>query len=719
MKARHLLPLAALALPLLVQAKPAWPGLHKTVNPDGTTVEFRLHGDEHFSYITDAEGMLMKRDVRGALVYDLVDGVRIKATSEVVANMYQATLDMQANAPQKAPQRMAALDQDGRTTYPTIGSSRSLVVLVEFSDVKFQPNSAQEINDMLNKEGFDKYGSHGSARDFYKENSGGKYTPVFDVSRVVTLPNTSRYYTYNPSGTYPYNQGKYDRWREAIKYALDALSDEIDFSDYDCDGDGIIDTVYFFYAGYGQADTGDTNCIWPHQANLSYYGWKYDGVTMGPYACSNELNGQMHYYNKDMYLDGPGTFVHEFGHVLGMPDLYSPLYNGNETTPGDWDVMDGGSYNDDGYCPPALSAYEKWMYKWLEYTPATDNTSYSLKTTEKGGEAIRVPVIRKSGTALDSEYFILESRQKTNWDTFLPEEGMLIWHIQYDPAIWTQNRVNVTAGHPRVYILAADGSANPHNGGYGNPRRACWPGTGVNNTFITPETDITFQAYASNLKANPLDVYITSIAYDAEQGISTFDYNVVREAPQLTCNMRPVTRTTNSSGGITAGFVLEWDPAELVSPAENGMQRADFDADKVEYQVTVYRLNSSGSKVYEAGYNEKNVGSERMVQIKNLTSTKMGFEYHAYVRPVYGLPSATTSQEVVFTPKEVTDPYVSVGTIGADAENAPVYGVAGAVVAPQGAEIYNLSGVRVGAEGLAPGIYIVRVGSKVQKVTVR
>lgn len=697
MKVRNLLPLAALALPMCISAKPAYPGVLTQVNPDGTTVEFRLHGDEHFSYITDLDGMLMTKTADGALVRDLAAGQPILVTQEIVDNMYQAALDADINGMAKAPQRMAALNSAGRTMYPTKGETRSLVVLLQYKDIKFQPNSPQDINDMLNKEGFSKFGCNGSVRDYYIFNSNNQYTPIFDVSRVVTLPNTSKYYTGDSSSS------KYDRFREAIKYALDELNSEIDFSKYDYDNDGIIDTVYFIYAGYGQADTPlSGQVIWPHQSSLANMAYYYDGVKMGPYACSNELCGSQHYYNQDNYLDGPGTFVHEFGHVLGMPDLYDPQYKGNCVTPGSWDIMDGGSYNNDGYCPPNLSAYEKWMYNWIEYTEATDNTHYDLKPVQQGGQAIRVPIYRTNGKPYDSEYFILESRDKSNWDAYLTDHGMLVWHIQYSNYEWTRNSVNATPGHPRCFIVAADGSANPFLGTIGSPRYATFPGSKTGNTYITPDTEVNLQAYASNTASNPIDVYITSIGYDDENSVSSFDYNVVREAPELVTTMKNPVRTSNASGQPTAGFVLQWDPVE----------------DAEGYLVSVFRYTSSGKQTFESGYEERSVGKDTMVEIKNLTSTKMGLEYHAYVRCFKGIPAKEHSNEVVFVPKDLTE-VLGVDGVTADSDNARIYGVKGGIVAPAAAEIYNLTGVRVAAEGLAPGIYIVRLGDRVEKVTVR
>ena len=693
MKAKHLLPFAALALPLFLSAKPAYKGVLTHQNPDGSVVEFRLHGDEHFNYITDTDGMLMKRADNGAFVYELINGQRIKADAEIVANMLQANRDSNPGM-MKAPSKMAALNSQGRTTYPTNGEVHSLVVLMEYSDTKFQPTSPAEIEKMLNEEGYNNFGSNGSARDYYIYNSNGKFKPTFDVSRVVSLPKTSAYYT---------GRNRYEFFYEAIKYALDELDSEIDFSKYDYDNDGIVDNIYFFYAGYGAADTDLYTVVWPHQSSLINRGWSYDGKKIATYACSNELNGQMHWVNKDLYLDGPGTFVHEFGHVLGMPDLYDPNYSNTSITPGNWDVMDDGSYNNEGYCPPNLSAYEKWVYNWIDYTIAEDGTHYDiLPVTMEGGQAIRVPVIRPNGTPYDTEYFILESRDKKNWDAYINDYGMLIWHIQFNNSDWTMNRVNSVLNQPRCYIVAADGTSNPFLRAYGYPRYATFGGEKSGISYLAPSTTVNLQAYATSVIANPLDVYITGIKFDPETSVTSFDYNIVREGNSETTTMLSPKRTGNASGQATAGFVVEWEPVE----------GADG------YLVSIFREGSTGNRSYEAGYNEKNVGTATSVAISGLTSTKMKAEYHAYVRVMKGLPSTEISNEIVFVPNNITE-VSGVETVVGDVENAPIYGVTGAVVAPEGAEVYSLTGVKVAKSELAPGIYIVRYGNRVEKVTVR
>ena len=697
MKARHLLPLAALALPLCMQAKPAYPGVLRHVNADGTTVQFRLHGDEHFSYITDTEGMLMDYDKAGNLQYQLENGLKVSVTPEIVENLYMAELDSQdANGPMKAPSKMAALDGTGRTTYPTIGENHSLVILIEYSDVKFKTGHPEMIERMLNEKGYKEFGSEGSARDYYEFNSLGQYKPIFDVSRVVTLPKKSSYYV---------GGNKYLNFKEAIKYAIDELDGEIDFSNYDNDNDGIIDTIYFFYAGYGQADTGLTTTIWPHQSTVLYNGWVKDGKKVGPYACSNELNGQGHYYSGDNYLDGPGTFIHEFGHVLGMPDLYDVTYSRSTVTPGEYSVMDNGSYLNEGYCPPNLSGYEKWLYKWIEYTPVEAN-HYTLKTPNDGGEVLRIPVIRKSGTEYVNEYFVLESRNRSNWDTYLADDGLLIWHVNYSGSAWSSNNVNVEPGRPRMYLVSADGTANPFLGTTGSPKKAMFPGTGVNNTFITPETEISLNLFTKNVDSATGTSYITGISYDGDNKVSKFDYNLVTEAPDIVTTMREPYRYKTDNGLPGAGFELNWDPVEGTNPDV-----------PVEYLLTVYRINKQGNPVYEDGYEEKSVGSDTHIEFKGFTTTKMNFEYHAYVRVLQGIPAAEHSNEITFKPSDLN--VSGVEGIAAVDENAPIYGVKGGIVAPAGAEIYNISGVRVKSSGLAAGVYVVRAGSRTVKVVVK
>ena len=139
------------------------------------------------------------------------------------------------------------------------------------------------------------------------------------------------------------------------KMAIEAcqqLDATVDFSEYDRDNDGYIDNVYIFYAGRGEASGGSSSTVWPHSWEVSavesqtYY---FDNVILNRYACGNEWEGDK--------PDGVGTFIHEFSHVLGLPDLYSTSYS-SAFTPGSWSAMDYGPYNNNGCTPPLYSVFE-------------------------------------------------------------------------------------------------------------------------------------------------------------------------------------------------------------------------------------------------------------------------------------------------------------------------------------------------------------------------
>ena len=126
----------------------------------------------------------------------------------------------------------------------------------------------------------------------------------------------------------------------------------------------------------------------------------YDGVQLDSYACSNELN---YNYSGAIDMDGIGTFCHEYGHVLGLPDLYAASYTG-AFTPGSWELMDHGSYNGNGKVPPYMCAYDRYALNWIEpYEITTLDSTYTL-----GQICDNKAYIIK--TNLDNEYFLLENR---------------------------------------------------------------------------------------------------------------------------------------------------------------------------------------------------------------------------------------------------------------------------------------------------------------------
>lgn len=365
--------------------------------------------------------------------------------------------------------------------YPTTGRQKALVILFEFSDVKFASvdNPYQYYNDMLNQEGFTwSNGANGSVRDFYIKSSMGLFDPHFVVEGPVTLPNKATYYGSDAGG-------QDARMGEAIVYACTQLDDRIDFSEYDTDNDGYVDNIYFFYAGGGQADDPNgADYIWPHSATLAEWGEELvcDGKKIGKYACSNELR-----YDAagELIPAGIGTFVHEFGHVLGLIDHYDTSYGFFTFGLGSYDTMASGSYNNNMHTPPLFSAFEQAELGWLDYTILDNNadTISVMPSLDNSNMAYRVNV-----PGADNEFFVIENRQKQGFDAFLPGHGMLVWHIDQDHEIWQRNQANTDPSHQRIDIVEADGVLTeatrtgdtfPGTGGITQYQLASWGGANL------------------------------------------------------------------------------------------------------------------------------------------------------------------------------------------------------------------------------------------------
>lgn len=436
--------------------------------PDGTDLTVMLRGDERSHFLLTEDGYFLIETEVGSYEYaaPAADGSMLGTgiaarnaaqrtaadkryltafTPETVAK----TLTARQQARSKAPMRGPGLYQG--SSFPKKGEQKGLVILVEFSDVAFgDKNSSQYqgvdayeyFSEMLNKEGFDTFGGTGSARDWFIENSQGQFKPQFDVFGPVKLDNNVAYYGANDF------YGNDKNAHMMVLEACAALDETVDFSQYDRDGDGNVDNVYVFYAGYGEADGGGATTVWPHSWELSSGGIApkdrtFDGVRVDKYACSNETD------RSARRPDGIGTFVHEFSHVLGLPDLYSTVEN-SAFTPGAFSVMDYGLYNNNGRTPPNYSAFERYAFDWLTPEQFERIGDYTLENLAQSNKAYIIKTER------ENEYFLLENRQNSGWDAYIPGSGMLVWHVDYNERIFTQNTVNNTPSHQYVDLVEAD-----------------------------------------------------------------------------------------------------------------------------------------------------------------------------------------------------------------------------------------------------------------------
>lgn len=445
-----LLSLLLLATVASVSAAPAKRGLWQTVRlADGKEVRVCMKGDEVMHYYEDAEGNTYT-----------TDGTTFRAVSK--ASLIKNTAARRARFASSVRKNMARARRNanaekgvGGTGNQFLGEKKGLIILAQFQNKKFATGHDNALYQRIaNEDNFAEGDFNGSVKDYFRSQSDGKFILNFDVVGPVTLP---KYYSYYGNNDY---YGNDERPGQMVADALNLIEDQVDFTQYDWDGDGEAEQVFVLYAGRGEHDGGASATIWPHMWTLSSsdYGHKYttkDNITIDTYACSSELQS-------GNTIDGIGTFCHEFSHCLGFPDLYDTSYSNNFGMYS-WDLMDYGSYNNDGFTPCNYTAYEKWVAGWIEPKELSASTTVEgLKAMSDGGKAYII-----YNDAHKDEFYMLENRQQTGWDSALGGSGLLVQHVDYDESVWNDNTVNNNPSRQRCTIFHADNSAN--NDTYGDP----------------------------------------------------------------------------------------------------------------------------------------------------------------------------------------------------------------------------------------------------------
>ena len=451
-------------------AVPAHRGLSRVQQPDGSSVTIRLCGDEWIHYHATSDGYTLVKNAEGYYVYAALEDGQLLPTGQVAHDEDQRSDSEQAFLaqmpqglkPAMSPQAQAmrqqvaarrAASSDGRASSFDYNRFRGLIILAQYKDLKFTRTDYRDLMDqMANKEGFTQYDNEvftGSVRDYFSDNSNGRFKPDFDVVGPYTLD----YSQYDAKGT--------DKGYQLVRAAISAADPDVDFSKYDGDGNGHVDLVFVIFAGLGSNFTdNDERLIWPHRSVALK---SVDGVRTLDYACSVELYG----YSKKpetIKLNGIGSICHEFSHVLGLPDLYDTDYEGSggeSNQPGDWSVMAEGCYANDDRTPVGYSLYERYAVGFMD-EPAVLTASGSVvldplyTMDSQSGYRINTPV--------EKEFFLLENRQKGlfKWDAYLPGSGMLVHRVdQTNEAVWGMgsNKVNANPEHNYYELLRAGG---PH-----------------------------------------------------------------------------------------------------------------------------------------------------------------------------------------------------------------------------------------------------------------
>ena len=456
-----------------VWAIPARRGAIVRTQPDGSEIVVYQHGDEFFHWETNEKGEWLTLDKDG---------------------FYQVTeaLSKEAIAAKRAASPLHIAPKEEVAT-PLNIAPRGLIILVNFADLAFT-ETIEEMDSMHNAKNYTRdyeyvyrgntyqVSSEGSARQYFYDASFGQYNPQFDVIGPVTVSREYAYYGKNNVNT-QFDQRPWEMVKEACVIA-DTLLD-VDFTQYDNDNDEIVDFVYVIYAGYGEADGGGANTIWPHSYQLSAAGayCQVDGVRVDLYACGNEID----YYTKKH--TGIGTFCHEFSHVLGLPDLYTTEGQTHKTL-GEWSILDYGPYNNDGNTPPAYSAYERFFMGWLTPEVIVDSANIRLEELNSSQRALLISTEDKhnliGNDPKSTRFYLLENRQQQGWDTYLPGHGLMLTYVQYNATRWQENTVNNTSRSMGVDLIEADGKTPNSSGtGYLGKATDLFPAGATSYTQIT------------------------------------------------------------------------------------------------------------------------------------------------------------------------------------------------------------------------------------------
>src|SRR5213076_362110 len=281
-------------------------------------------------------------------------------------------------------------------------------------------------------------------RSYYEQMSNGLFSvqgksygyAALD-SNEVTYTGVAGTCTGNPYGNTNCNGLFSDqavaRMQGGLREALRKLDNQVDWTQYDFDGDGYVDLVAFIHPPIDGACGGATNNhLWSHRSYLTN---AFGSVV--PYT-THSVNSQGVPIKVADYilesgvggLDGcdpsqimpVGTVVHETGHGFGLPDLYDTHYTGQGV--GEWSLMGSGNYSSP-LSPSRMDAWSLSQLGWVTIVPLGSAGTHSFGAAPTSDTAFYLPV---SGSKPRGEYFLRDNRQAVAADTAMIEHNCPVWY---------------------------------------------------------------------------------------------------------------------------------------------------------------------------------------------------------------------------------------------------------------------------------------------------
>ncbi|MDL2243457.1 M6 family metalloprotease domain-containing protein [Bacteroidales bacterium OttesenSCG-928-J19] len=478
-------------------AVPAVPWPIEKQQPDGTIITVYLKGDEKLHWMESPDGYTLLYNDNHQVVYAQLDEEENLVPSSIIylpsqlrsSNQELADAGIKKGLHYSAEQVRLKQEiwkvedsmlRSGIQKAPVTGAKKGLVILAEFTDVKFS-KTQEQFNNLMNQEGYSLNEAKGSVRDYYKEVSYGKLDFTVTVVGPYQVSNTARHYGSNDAELRPF----------ALEVVM-AADKDVNFKDF-ANENNEVDNFHIIYAGYGDEAFGDNDSqsgkqIWAHAWVLpGRTPTVLDGVGLYSYSCSPELRGKS---GKD--ITHIGVVCHELCHAFGAPDYYDADLDGSGGDfdgTGYWDLMASGSWNGSGTTPAHINMYQKIRFGWVD-----PDTLSSYREVSGMPNSAKNPVAYLIETPAENDYYILENRQKVGFDSNVPGSGLVIYHANVSENDIYYNTVN--NGHPqKLYVVDAFSKSQYPTGtveSYGDIYGSSYTFKGTRSSFTDSTTPAAF-----------------------------------------------------------------------------------------------------------------------------------------------------------------------------------------------------------------------------------
>jgi M6 family metalloprotease-like protein len=557
---------------------PALDTVQQLEQPDGTTFTAKLWGDETGHGWETIDGYTIIKDpaskfwhyARKDSATRKLAAAGIVAGSRPPASLQKHQRSEKIDSLRMRHQAVSRSRSKGVERAAVTGSRPLPVMMINFDDTTTTYDAADFESLLFGA------GDH-SMKAYYEQVSYGAFTispGAAGVTGWFTAANGMAYYGQNDAYGYDKHPG------ELVIEAVAAADAAVDFSEYDTDGDCYVDAVVIVHQGPGEEAGGPSSTIWSHRWNLNsaaYYGDGTGQYTTDDVGSCGQIIVNDYVIQPERLGSGIqtiGVFAHEYGHVLGLPDLYDVDYSSSGI--GDWGLMSAGAWgavSRSGDSPAHLCAWSKYVLGWID--PVTVAEPLTNQTIAPAGTDDDVYLFFPDNQTDSNEYYLIENRQLVGFDAGLPGSGLAIWHIDEAKAT-SNNRDNskeclpsadCTDTHYRVALVQADGYADLETGYNRGDSGDLYPGASQNSAFsgATAPGSSLYDGSSSH-------VSITNIVQSDETITATLSLSYF------------VTPEVNGSGSITPGgttAIAYGDSKTFTITPHDGHQLLDVYVDDV------------------------------------------------------------------------------------------------------------------------------------------